>query len=167
MIVYRKGDAINPVENGRIGLFHIVNSLNGWGSGFVIPLGQKYPQSKKDYHNWYTNGQKQLIPFMLGEVFTTKVSDDIYIFNMLAQKGFGFKNIPPIRYEALRECLIKINDFAKNNLDYIIGPRIGANRSGGNWEVISKMIEKYIEIPVVIYDLPNEDWPGTIYDNWY
>lgn len=164
MITYKRGDATNPVEDGKVGIFHIVNSLGCWGSGFVIPLGQKYPQSKKDYLNWYNNGQKnQLIPFMLGEVFTTKISNDVYVFNMLAQKGFGFRNIPPIRYEALRECLIKVNDFAKNNLDYIIGPRIGANRSGGSWETISKMIEKYIEIPVVIYDLPNENWENTNY----
>lgn len=164
-ICYRKGDATNPVESGKIGIFHIVNSLGGWGSGFVIPLGQKYPQSKKDYLNWYNTGQKQQIPFMLGEVFTTTVSNDLYIFNILAQKAFGFKNIPPIRYEALRECLIKINDFAKNNLDYIIGPRIGAKRSGGDWKIISKMIEKYVEIPVVIYDLPNENWKDTKYED--
>lgn len=161
MITYRKGDATNPVENGKIGIFHIVNSLGCWGSGFVIPLGQKYPQAKEDYLYWYKHEQKK---FMLGENLITEISNDIYVFHMLAQKGFGFKNIPPIRYEALRECLIKVNDFAeKNNIDYIIGPRIGANRSGGDWKIISKIIEKYVKIPVVIYDLVNENWEDTIY----
>lgn len=68
------------------------------------------------------------------------------------------------RYDALKKCFQAVLDKAAQLYNIygkqvsIHAPRIGAARAGGKWSKIEKLlVEEFInyDIPVTIYDLPN------------
>lgn len=167
MITYRKGDATLPIERGKIIIGHSVNTWGAWGAGFVIPLSQRYPQSKNSYLEWFNTGYhihgKRRIPFRLGEFQSVKISDNLYIANIIAQSGTGFLDwLHPFRYESFAEACIKLNKYFINEkfTNFII-PRIGAGLGGADFVKVAKIIDKCISIPVTVYDI--EPIENTLY----
>lgn len=139
MIIYLKGDATDPKTKGPKIIAHICNNKGGWGKGFVLALSKKWKEPESEYRDWYKRG----IDFTLGRVQYVKVESDILIANMIAQEGFKTSSvIPPIRYEALYECLTDLYLIAKTHKAGVHMPRIGTGLAGGKWEEIGPMIEK-------------------------
>jgi len=184
---YLIGNAIEPQVKPTI-ICHIVNTVDSFGAGFVVAITKKWPQVKNAYHQfyadkfWYTDSKgvglsndnsvesKRSIPFMLGEVQLIKVEKDLYVANMVAQKMGNYKGNPPIRYEALRECLGHVADSAdKLGIKTITGCRFGAGLAGGDWNYIEEIIQEEIidsDLNMDIYDLPprqpNDGFVGRI-----
>ena len=152
-IHYLKGDATVPIGNGAKYIVHLCNNLGLWGAGFVLGVSQKWPEPKKSYLQWY-HSEKD---FSLGKIQFVPVEKDITIINMVAQKGIESEDdLPPIRYEALKECLNQIANAAKENKASVHMPRIGSGLAGGNWEEVEKIIQKTLiinQVPTYIYDL--------------
>jgi hypothetical protein len=76
---------------------------------------------------------------------------------MVAQAGFGPSTVPRLRYEALRDCLRFVGEFAKARKASVHLPRIGAGQAGGSWPIIRDLIEEEIGlkgVKVLVYDLP-------------
>jgi len=173
VINYKIGDATNPESKNTI-ICHIVNSVGAWGAGFVVPLGKKYPEAKQSYLDFYTSKvitinkdgvqstkskKLYMVPFMLGETQIIQVEPKIYVANMIAQKMGDYKGKPPIRYEALEECLHHVCDAALAlDVEILSGPRFGAGLSGGDWNKIESIIEDVVvqqhQLSMDIYDLP-------------
>ena len=76
---------------------------------------------------------------------------------MIAQKDIIPKNgTPPIRYDYVKKCLIKVAEKAKEFNASIHMPRIGCGLAGGNWIEIEKIINDTLikeNINVWVYDL--------------
>lgn len=72
----------------------------------------------------------------------------IYVCNMLTQKGFGNDFMPPGRYEAIEECLLKIRVICQHILNkskqnvQIEACKFGSCRSGLEWTKIFEMIQR-------------------------
>lgn len=78
----------------------------------------------------------------LGDVDFVHVTEDIVIANMCSQRDIYPRNgIPPIRYEALRVCLKKVANEAKELKASVHMPRIGSDRTSGKWEMIEAIIQ--------------------------
>ncbi len=143
-IHYRTGDATAPVGAGRKIIAHITNNLGGWGDGFVVPLGQKYPQAKARYEEWFMEGQHRSAtflteypPFGLGETQFVIVSPQIMVANMTAQDGYrSATNQHPVDLDALTECLSTLFSRARGLGASIHMPRIGCGLGGGTWDEI-------------------------------
>lgn len=63
---------------------------------------------------------------------------------MIGQQGI-YKNtngLPPIRYEAVRQCLKKVALFAMEQKASIHMPRIGCGLAGGNGSLSNKLSKK-------------------------
>lgn len=151
---YKTGDATIPVSGGHRLIIHICNTEGAWGAGFVLAVSKRWPKPEQEYRRWYKTQQD----FKLGNIQEVRVQSDTSVINMIAQEGVGpdEDGNPPIRYEALRECLQKVADIAKENGSSVHGPRLGAGLALGNWSKIEKLInEELIEksINVTIYDL--------------
>jgi hypothetical protein len=154
MITYLEGDATNPIGDDFKLLPHITNDLGAWGSGYVLALSKKW--SEPEYY--YRMHEEERL---LGKNQYIRVEHDTTVVNMCAQHGIGRDKDgnPPIRYDALRECLKALYEYAYN-LSYTKGritihaPRFGSGLSGGSWEVIEAMIKEEIPNDVYIYDLP-------------
>lgn len=75
------------------------------GERIRIGTFQKWKVTEEAYRQWYKSQEE----FSLGDVQFVHVADDIYVANMIGQQGI-YKNtngLPPIRYEAVRQCLKK------------------------------------------------------------
>lgn len=151
-IEYRIGDMFNQLPKDRLVVIpHIVNNLGAFGAGFVVHLAKNYPKSKESYLNW-ASGKQEIPKFDLGNTQPVKVDDRIIVCNMLAQKGvISPTNPKPIRYFALAKCLEKVNNICGVAGTEIHGPAFGSDLSGGDWRVISALIDEILILPTKIY----------------
>lgn len=156
MINYIEGDATRPVGKGPKFIIHCCNNIGVWGAGFVMALSRRWPGIERAYCDW--GG-----PYKLGQVQLVKVEEDLYVLNMIGQSGVRTKSgAPPIRYEAIRECLKQVAGWAESE-DFpcfgetcsIHAPRFGAGLAGGEWDRIEKIIQEELVdkgLSVTIYD---------------
>lgn len=163
-IKYLVGDATRPEipeDEGGI-ICHICNDIGGWGRGFVMALSKRWPDPEDMYRRWH-NGEfeKDGLTFALGNVQVIEVEDSMYVANMVAQHNVVWAgDIPPIRYDRVRQCLLKVAKACEKLDASVHMPRIGAGLAGGTWQAIEAIIKETLikkNIDVYIYDLPEED----------
>lgn len=158
-ITYLKGDATYPRGNGYRIIAHVVNDKAAtWGAGFARVVRQKLPQVQDDFLQW-AETHKQL--FKLGSFHLSPMADDLSVFSMICQHGYGESSKPRIRYNALQACLKELGDIARKNNATVHMPRIGCGQAGGRWEIVKELIDEALcrrEVAVTVYDLPSEDW---------
>lgn len=150
-----QGDTLMPVgpdDQPKV-IMHIVNDEGGWGRGFVMPLGTKWPDARSTYKEWF-----KTLDFALGKVMACPVGDNIWVCHMVAQKGFKKSGDSfgktYVNYEHLEKCLEEVFTFAQHIGATVHAPKIGTGLGGGDWAVIKPMIEsKSGNIPVTIYEL--------------
>ena len=160
MITYLKGDATRPTSDGPKVIMHICNSAGGWGAGFVLALSRRWPEPERQYREWYRSSAY----FALGNVGWAKVEPELWVANMIAQAGYGSSGVeehdtgegsPPIRYEALRSCLVKVAKDAREMGASIHAPRIGCDLAGGSWAKVEALIQETMgDLQVYVYDFP-------------
>ena len=157
-LFYSTGDATLPMGDGPCIIAHICNDIGGWGKGFVQPLGRRYPEAETQYRTWFR--RKTDPPFALGQVQIVEIEAHVWVANMIAQHGLGRQGpTPPIRYEALRKCLSQVRAFAQAQDAFVQMPRIGCGLAGGNWTLVSKIIEDELVqhgLSVRVLDLPEK-----------
>lgn len=161
-ITYLKGDATEPLGEGHKIIAHVCNCQGGWGRGFVLAVSKKWPQPEKAYRTSLKPHNETL----LGLTQFVKVSDDIMVANMIAQKGYGKGNLDrhkkskvksseiPLQYDHLETCLEFVNKQADYEGSTIHMPKIGSGLAGGDWAQIEKIIEKiFVDKQVFVYEL--------------
>lgn len=148
-IIYRIGDATNPQSPKEKVIAHVCNNVRKWGAGFVLALSKKWDEPERDY--------RERNNLSLGNVSFVSVENDITVANMIAQEGVASNYFDlhksPIRYDALIDCLIKVNDYCSQQDATLHLPRIGSGLAGGKWNIIETLIEDYINVPICVYDL--------------
>ncbi|RFS15698.1 macro domain-containing protein [Emticicia sp. C21] len=151
-IIYLKGDATLPQANGTRIIAHICNDIGGWGKGFVVAISKRWKAPEIAYREWH----KTKTDFALGNIQLIQVEDEIFVANMIAQRGMGIrKNQPPIDYKAVELCLSNLAKNAQNLQASIHMPKIGCGLGGGRWEIIEPMIQKTLlanDIETFVYD---------------
>ncbi len=157
MINYIKGDATRPVGTGHKIIVHICNDIGRWGKGFVLAVSKQWKKPEQQYREWHKESASSG-SMKLGSIQCVQVEDDITVINMIAQKGLKTVNgIPPIRYQALMECLEKVSAYARDvpsDTVTIHMPRIGCGLAGGKWSEIEPIIQDTLSsYQVFVYDL--------------
>jgi len=143
-----KGDATEALQSVKTGIVHCVNNAGLWGSGFVIPLGIKYPKARDHY-------KANFKYYSLGQVQAVKITDDLVIYNLFGQDGVKSSSNPtPIVHDKFYSGLEAIYKAVTNDT-VLLMPAIGSDRAGGNWKEIKQKIkdlaEKYRIKTVVRY----------------
>ena len=120
----------------------------------MLAISRRWPEPEAAYRDWHRN--RAANDFALGAVQLVQVEPYIWVANMIGQRGMrtGSKG-PPIRYEAVHECLRKLADLACERNASIHMPRIGCGLAGGKWERIEPLIEDALTgrgITVHVYD---------------
>lgn len=158
-IIYRIGDATKPQADGNKIIAHICNNIGAFGKGFVLSVDRRWKAPKIMYKGWYAGARREdEKKFGLGETQFVKVENDIWVANMIAQKGIYTKNgVPPIRYSAVESCLNTVAEMAKRIAPSSIHmPRIGCGLAGGKWNRVEEIINRTLianDIGVFVYDL--------------
>lgn len=150
-IEYVKGDATNPIGDGKKIILHCCNDIGAWGSGFVLALSKKWPTPERAF--------RSLKKPELGHLQLVKVSDKTMVGNIIGQSGIASVNNPrPVRYDALKEGFIKTLSFIDSSSDKdsfsIHMPMLGAGLAGGDWSIIEGVINEVFEntpYRVVVY----------------
>lgn len=82
-IEYISGDATIPrnTQDAITIICHCCNAFGGWGRGFVLPLGKRYPKAKTDYVSFckpyqLTNEKRNEL---MGKVCLSKVNEKVYV----------------------------------------------------------------------------------------
>ena len=133
---------------------HICNDLGDWGKGFVVATSRRWAEPEQAYRAWYRDRNQN--DFALGAVQFVQVEPHIWVANMVAQHGLrGGRSGPPIRYNAVADCLKKVAVKAADLKASIHLPRIGCGLAGGEWSRIEPLIQEYLcepGLPVTVYD---------------
>jgi len=157
MIKYVEGDLFEHIEGKNVVIPHVCNDQGGWGSGFVVPLGQKFPFAQDSYLSW-ANGEYTGDPVMYAnhdrfELGNTQFVDfgDVVVANMVAQHEFKSKDNPqPLKYGSLVHCMDQVRAFIVD--EEIHAPQFGSGLAGGDWDVIEGLIEEiWDDFSVTVY----------------
>jgi O-acetyl-ADP-ribose deacetylase (regulator of RNase III) len=154
-ITYVKGDATSPVGEGPRIVVHVCNDIGGWGKGFVLALSKRWPAAERSYQEWHKSSAE--VPFELGQVQFVEVELSIWVANLIGQHGIRpASGIPPVRYEAVREGLRRVADFALIKEATVHMPRIGCGLAGGSWDEVGRIVQEELAdkgLLVCVYDL--------------
>ncbi|WP_422931346.1 macro domain-containing protein [Singulisphaera sp. PoT] len=151
-IKYTQGDATQPQGQGNKIIAHICNDLGGWGKGFVLAVSKRWKGPEDAYRAWHKARSDN--DFKLGAIQIVQVQLYIWVANMIGQRGMktGSKG-PPIRYDAVRECLKSLAQQAKPLNASLHMPRIGCGLAGGRWEEIEPILQEELAgFDVTVYD---------------
>jgi len=118
---------------------HQCNSKGVMGKGLALSIKVRFPENYKVYKEACKIGVR------LGDVIFYKVTDQLYIANLIGQARYGY-GTRLTDYDALWSALGKVKRFSQEtNLTPYFPFGMGAGLGGGNWEVISEMIVDMFE----------------------
>lgn len=152
-INYVIGDATAPQGEGNKIICHVCNNIGAWGAGFVLALSAKWGFPEQHYR------ARQSYPLGHADVLSIDADEDgtnvLYVANMIGQHRTkaSTDGVPPIRYQAVRDALIKVNRIAKDLNATLHMPRIGCGLAGGEWQEIEQILIDVVTVDVTVYDL--------------
>jgi Zn-dependent peptidase ImmA (M78 family) len=165
------GDATQPRGDGNKIIVQVLNTTGGVGFGFGRAMAVKWPKSKTAIQEW--KGESD---FKLGESKLTKLSNDTYVFQVIAQKGIRPKHEGDqiLSYVGLQRSLEELRSLALEINASIHMPMIGAGQAKGDWNIIQGIIYDELvqhDISVTVYILPGTKFnpknnsPLTLFDD--
>lgn len=133
-IITKKGNLLDA--KGII--VHGCNCQGVMGSGVALAIKNKWPDAYAMYkQKWATMG------IMEGDIITVAVAPGVFVVNALTQEFYGrTKGHRYVSYDAVQEAFAKIQPFAWDLGLPVNFPLIGAGLGGGDWEIISTIIDR-------------------------
>lgn len=142
-------------------ILHQVNCQNAFGAGFAGYLNKVFPKAKQTYHEawkryYQAYGSKHA---MLGSIAYAE-GNDFTIVHCFGQEYYGNShktNKIYTDYQAIEEAL---DTFRAHHPDAIaICPyNMGCGLAGGDWNIISQILQTYNIIPSTKIDLLNKTY---------
>lgn len=141
MIEYKRGNLLD-IKEGMI--VHGCNAQKTMGSGVALTIKNTYPDAYHAYVEWLEKCEhNNRNP--LGTVVMHRVNHGLVIANAITQKTYGSdRTVKYVSYDAIHDSFKVIMDFANTYGMQVHIPLIGAKRGGGDWEVISRIINRVI-----------------------
>lgn len=158
-IKYLVGDATQPIDAGTHENFivHVCNDVGAWGAGFTRSIDLLSPRPRESYRD----AIKQTKPYSLGAMSLAKVTPELFVANMIAQRGLPTRaKRVVIDYLALEKCLGAVASLAADWGASCHMPRIGCGIAGGDWHTVEAIILRTLcasGVKVFVYDLPRSD----------
>jgi O-acetyl-ADP-ribose deacetylase (regulator of RNase III) len=155
MLHYIKGDLLE-VKNGI--LAHGVNCQGAFGSGVALNIKNKYPSVYRAYRRAVEQSHDRGSLLGMVQLVNTKPDgvydpneDTVLVANIFTQLNYGKDGKRYLDYEALYVGFEKLyNRSFMYDLPLCI-PKIGCGLAGGDWGIVSKMIEKAYPKDVFVY----------------
>lgn len=145
MVNYVKG---NLLDSNCDYICHQVNCQGVMGSGIARQIRERWPEVYEEYKklcdSWYPDD-------LLGGIQIAG-----HVVNMFSQDSFGYDGRRYTSYDAFVECLLKFRNYIPYGCTIGFPKNIGCGLGGGNWQIISTMIEeilgKYYEVYIYEWD---------------
>jgi O-acetyl-ADP-ribose deacetylase (regulator of RNase III) len=156
MVHYVKGDLL---ESNVDYICHQVNCQGIMGSGIARQIRERWPEVYEVYRKTYMRYEQMGIPpeYKLGNVERVYIDNgerERCVVNMYSQRAYGYDGRRYTSYDAFAECLNQINAFCPDGSTIGFPKNIGCGLGGGNWKVISALIEEILgdEFEIYIYE---------------
>jgi O-acetyl-ADP-ribose deacetylase (regulator of RNase III) len=151
-IQYIQGDLF---ETSIKVIVHGCNAQGVMGSGVAKIIREKYPRA----YNRYSLEYKYENRLDLGKIITVPCPDHSnpnsvrVIVNAITQEFYGYDGRKYVSYDAIASVMSKIDKmFDVYGITKVAMPKIGAGLAGGDWNVISAIIESEMKnIQPVVY----------------
>lgn len=151
MVNYVKG---NLLDSDCDYICHQVNCQGVMGSGIAKQIRERWPEVYDGYKRFcdYNNKQGESL---LGRVMVTNRGCPMRIVNMFSQDTYGYDGSRYTSYDAFAHCLITLREHVPDDCTIGFPKNIGCGLGGGNWKVISALIEEILgkDYEVYIYEL--------------
>jgi len=123
-------------------IIHGCNCFCNMGAGIAKQIKREFPEAYKADLQTKKGDKKKLGTFSFAECIRN--GNKIIVVNGYTQYNYG-RNKQNADYDAIETVMMCVwVDYGKKNLR--IGyPKIGAGLAGGNWEIISEIIEDELE----------------------
>lgn len=127
---------------------HQVNCRGVMGKGLAKQIKYKYPNVYNKYVSYCNQNN------ILGTVLYVYIGNGQYIANLFGQNDYGM-NTRKTDYNALGKCFQTIANHAREkHLSVAIPYNIGCCLGGGDWKIVSSLIEKhFLNVDVTIVKL--------------
>ena len=133
-IRYEKGDLLASPQRVKC---HGANALGIAGAGVALQIKKKWPNVFEIYQL-----RHQTFGLQLGEIIPVYTTDGFLILNCITQQNVGTHQ-RQVDYPAVETIFQQINDKVLDwEVTEVAMPRIGAGLAGGDWTVISEIIER-------------------------
>lgn len=142
MVKYLKG---NLLDSNCDYICHQVNCRGRMGSGIAKQIRERFPEVYKEYRERYEHALKiGLEPDkMLGSSDIVKLKDDNrHVVNMYSQRGYGYDGKRYTSYKAFEFILQQLKKEIPTECVIGFPKNIGCGLGGGDWKVISGLIEE-------------------------
>ena len=145
------GNLFTEFSEGRLdAIAHVTNCKQVMGSGVALQVKKLYPYAYKAY--------MRAAP-VLGNISFAGVEGKRgkIVFNLNAQYNYGNDGRRHLNYEAFYKCLNDLRnefgfidkEFSDFSIDTLGIPyKMGCDRAGGNWNIVTAMIDEVLS-PVV------------------
>ena len=129
----------NIFDSNANAILHQVNCQGVMGSGVAKQVRERYPKVYQAYKQTCDRlGPREV--FGLTQVCGISSNNSRYIVNLFSQLNYGYGKCHT-DYEKLRGCLKIVNERF-SGCTVAIPYKMGCDRGGGDWEIVSKMIEE-------------------------
>ena len=138
-------------------IVHGCNCQGVMGAGIALQVKERFPEAYKVYRDMHEGSG-----LVLGEVTVAEIDQTKFIVNANTQNSTG--NGRQVSYDAIATCfetVVLLADYIRDtrgeNLA-VMFPMIGAGLGGGNWEIISTIIDKTVpdRITKVLFQFPRK-----------
>jgi O-acetyl-ADP-ribose deacetylase (regulator of RNase III) len=133
------------------------NAQGVMGSGVAKALRERYPAIFTAYKGQIDQWNAQGVD-PLGKVTIFMQKTDLFIANAITQRHFGKDGKRYVSYKAIAECFAEVALVASELRMDVHYPLIGAGLGGGEWPIISEIIEGvFAKFPTVNHTLWIQD----------
>ena len=145
-------------ESGADIILHQVNCKGVMNSGIAKQVHMRYPNVYDAYRRLCSNSENANDLLGLVQIIATQeLENPKYIANLFAQADYGRKKKCYTNYLALKKCLQRVHDAQRIKSARIAIPyHMGCCRGGGNWSIVSEMIEQIFKdrnVVICKYDI--------------
>ena len=157
MVKHVKG---NLLDSNCDYICHQVNCRGRMGSGIAKQIRERFPEVYKVYRDRYEDVVKRGISpdKMLGSTDIVQINDDTrHVVNMYSQRSYGYDGKRYTSYTAFKYILERLKEEIPAECSIGFPKNIGCGLGGGNWEVISTLIEGILG---ETYDVYIYEWTG-------
>jgi O-acetyl-ADP-ribose deacetylase (regulator of RNase III) len=147
----------NDQSSGVNFIVHGCNAQGVMGAGLALDIRNRWPAVYSSYRA-VCKSEGLSSSDLLGMVIPVEVKPGLFVLNAITQQNFGRSPIKYVSYRAVSEAFTQILDLAHSLNAQVHYPLIGAGLAGGDWSVISSIIdERFSKYPSIhrtlwIYD---------------
>lgn len=123
-------------------ILHGCNCFNTMGAGIAKYIKQEFPKAYEVDCKTEKGDKNKLGTFSAAKI---KINEkDLIVCNCYTQYHYNSED-KPVDYDAIVECMKLLKSKVKNSGKRIGYPKIGCGLAGGNWDIVSAIIDKYLE----------------------